>query len=139
MKKITIIVAQDEIDAVLQMLMEQACVEIDKPDMMSDYQMPGEIAISEDYDVKHLGAAKGTLPLLVTPHTCILFGWVPERLSYALEYQLSRYTASWDIKDPNHEESALAPVRLVCPFFFGKMRLAGRRLFEPFAKAAGNN
>jgi len=96
-----------------------------------------DVAEPKKFDIVFLGANIEELPLLETPHTCILTGWIPARSAPELEYQMNRFTAAWDIGDLSPDEAVLAPVKLFCPVLFGKMRLAGRKRFDPLVKKSG--
>ena len=147
MKKITLVVARSEISDVLQALADLGCLELSEPDAVlgtaavagvsaADSEILG-LAELRKVDAGFLGANKEELPLLETPHTCILTGWVPARSAPELEYQMGRFTAAWEIGDLSPDEAVLAPVKLSCPVLFGKMRLAGRKRFDPLVKKYG--
>ena len=96
-----------------------------------------DVAEPKKLDVGFLGANREEMPLLETPHTNILTGWVPARSAPELEYQMNRFTAAWEIGELSPEEAELAPVKLLWPVLFGKMRLAGRKRFDPLVKKSG--
>ena len=133
MKKLTLVIARNEIDDLLQTLMRLACLEVSAPEAPAGAPELQDAAIIEDYDVSHLDANKETLPLLVTRNTYILTGWVPVKSAPSLPPYLGRFVSSWEIEDLTPDESALAPVKLFFPGFFRRMRLAGRKQFYPLA------
>ena len=134
MKKLTLIIARSEMDGVMQALVDLACVEILKPDAAAGGPELQEFAVPVEYDLGQLIANKKSIPLLETPHTYIISGWIPPGSVNELASLLQRFIASWEIETPSPDEAELAPVKLFFPAFLSKMRLAGRNRFDPLAR-----
>jgi len=131
MKKLSIIIARQDTENVIRELIRLGCVELSEPDILAGHPELEDAVTFEKYGLEHLNANKDAVLLLGTRHTQMLTGWVPARFTPALQAKLEEFICAWEISDLTQEEAEAAPVKLLCPGFFKKQRLAGRRLFDP--------
>ena len=130
-KKLNLLATRRDMDNVLLDLIDLGCVEVSEPDALPDDTEIQDFVSCEVIEIDNLGANIESLVLLGTRHTLLLCGWVPSKSAGDLLSRLSNYLCAWEIVDPLPDERELVPVKLRCPGFFGKFRLAGRKPFRP--------
>ena len=131
MKKLSILIIREELDAFLSELISLECVELtDVDDLPSNSELHAFVK-REILDLIPYNANKESISALGTKYTINISGWVPSHCETGLIAILKRLTSAWELEDLSPNELDLAPVQLRCPWFFGKYRLAGRKLFSP--------
>jgi len=136
MRKLSLVMARSDAESVLRGLLALGCVESARPDELPCFAITGESVSREVFKLSELGANQAAIVLIGTQNTLMLAGWLPSRSEPPLVSMLSQHTCAWEIEDPTPDEADLAPVKLVLPGFFGKLRSGGRRLFSPLANGA---
>jgi len=131
MKKISLAASRGDMENVLRELILLGCVEVYDPE-----DLPDDLGISnavwrEAFELEEYNATSERIVLLATEYTFLLYGWFAAGSEPGLSARLSDYTCAWETSDLTPDEFDVAPAKLCCPGFFGKMRLSGRKLFDP--------
>jgi len=137
LSKLSISSARRDFDRLLLEMVRLGCVEVSEPKDLSGFPELEKAVTHEYYDISKLNANREDLMLLGTRHTLMLTGWIPAKSAPALRARLHEFVCAWDIREPSPDEAKLAPVKLALPGFFGRQRLAGRRLFKPLCGGGG--
>ena len=133
MKKLTLLIARKDFDNVLREIIHLGCVEVSEPDKLLEDPELASLVKRENFELDTYDTNRENLVLLGTHYTLLLTGWTPSQSEPNLTSILSNYICAWEFKDLSPGEKEIAPVRLCCPKFFRKFRLAGRKEFEPLA------
>ena len=131
MKKLTLLIARKDIDNVLREMIQLGCVEVSEPDKLLEDPELASLVTRETYELDKFDANVERLVMLGTHYTLLLVGWTPLKSEPDLASLLSNHICAWELNDLSPGEKEIAPVKLRCPKFFRKFRLAGRREFEP--------
>jgi vacuolar-type H+-ATPase subunit I/STV1 len=131
MRKIRIIAPRKEVETVLREIVLLSCIEIsDSEELLRDPEL-ASLVTQETFELDSHSAYPVRIPMLATGSTVMFSGWLPSGDEPALTQVLSQYICSWETEDLAPEELDSAPVILKCPKFFGKLRLRGRKPFNP--------
>ena len=135
MKKFSLISAREAMESILRDLIDLGCIDVsEQTDLLGNIESSAGVA-RESYCLRELDANYENLEMLGTQHTLMLFGWAAASSETALKSKLNNHICAWEIDDPSPDESANAPVKLCCPFFFGKLRMGGHRSFAPLVQS----
>ncbi|MCL2391334.1 MAG: hypothetical protein FWC66_01835 [Oscillospiraceae bacterium] len=133
MRKLSMLVIREEFEQFLHELLTLGCAEISEAeDFPSDSELY-PLAKREIIDLAPFKANKDSISVLGTKYTVYLTGWLPTKREMELIPLFKNFICAWALEDTSPEEALFAPVQLRFPWFFGKHRLAGRKLFSPLA------
>ena len=131
MKKLSILVTREDMESFFTELVSLGCVEItEAEDFPADSELHALVK-REIVDLTPFNANKDSISVLGTKYTVSLTGWLPSHCEPGLLPLLKNCMCAWELSDPSADELDIAPIELSCPWFFGKYRLAGRKLFAP--------
>jgi len=134
MKKVNLIIARSDIVDVLSELMYLECVEPIEPEVTIDPPELSDLIKREVMGLDDYEANQENIVLLSTQYTYTLAGWMPAQFEQALSEALSGFSCSWMVDDPFPYDYDNIPVLLKFPWFFGRLRSGGRRVFAPLSK-----
>ncbi|MCL2227151.1 MAG: hypothetical protein FWB97_05935 [Oscillospiraceae bacterium] len=138
MRKLSILVIREETGSFLKELMALGCTELsDEVDLPSDSDLHATVK-REIIDLTRLNANKDSIAALGTRYALMFKGFVPLRAEPELIALLNSFVCSWELEDISKDEADMAPVEMRYPWFFGKYRLAGRKLFVPLKRQTEN-
>ena len=131
MKKISLAAPRGDMENILRELILLGCVEVCDPEDLPDEPGFSNAVWREVIELEQYNASKERIALLGTQYTFILCGWLTTGSEPGLLARLSEYTCAWEVDELTPDELDLAPAKLSCPGFFRKMRLGGKKLFDP--------
>ena len=128
MKKLLLVIARDDFEKVLRVLMDMSCVEVTAPDKLLEYNNNNteNQLVLETIELGKYGANIENIPLIGTRKTLFLAGWMPAPSEQKLVSSLSEYVCAWEIENPTPDEDVDIPLKLRWP-----------RLLKVFFKNAG--
>jgi len=132
MKKITLASTRGDFDKVIRVLLSLTCIEVFEPDaLLPEDQELASVMAPEVFDLSKFNSNEENIVLLGTRNTLLLTGWLIGSSEEELIARLSEFVCAWDIESLSSDELEIAPVKLCCPWFFGKLRLCGAKPFMP--------
>ncbi|MCL2425631.1 MAG: hypothetical protein FWD05_04770 [Oscillospiraceae bacterium] len=133
-KKISMIISHSDVVNLISELIYLECFEPMEPEIAFNLSELDNYIERETMDLEPYEVNIESLTLLTTKYTYTLIGWMPAEFESELTSALSGLTCAWEIEDPEPDEAEYAPVYIKHPHLFGKLRSAGRSVFEPLAK-----
>jgi len=134
MKKISLIIARQDIVDVLSELIDLKCIEPMEPEVSLDPPELADLVKREVMDLEGYETNHNSIALLATQYTYLLTGWTPSQSVQELESIISNFSCAWVLEDPFPYDYDNIPVLLKFPGILGKLRSGGRRVFEPLAR-----
>ena len=119
---------------IIRDIINLGCVDVSDVDDLLSAEGLDALVSREVYPIIEYDANRESVELLATKSTYTLIGWIPARCESVVKSMLSSHICAWELESPSPDEMANAPIDLIRPKLFNKLRSKNRRIISPLRK-----